>query len=408
MGNHSIKTILEATVYDKYGNIKSEFSTEHKPKIGDEIIINKYNGDNEKIDIVKMPFKSWNMNFIPWMITVAYGQHLATNTEMSTYVALNDLTPSNWSYEIANFSFNAGDDTRGIWVGTGSGAMTSISESNLKYKISDGIGTGQLLYSQTWTYPIYVNDVGGYSMQYKRMFTNNSGATITIGETGIFSIIHYQPSVTNLSFTAMFARDATEYDGNPLSLVLADTQVAEINYYFSIDSGSFLNKNFMSILNSATSGTLSLTKYPVPALITITSTSLATSNYIGDIAASEGVSSYGVVVGTGTDAINMEHYSMSAQIIHGTGSGQLYHYAGEIYGSVVNYSDNTVWGAAQRNFSNYSDSAITVNEVALYGYGGNSDTTRLMWGRALTGGVGVTLQVSESAQFRFIFSSSLG
>jgi hypothetical protein len=161
----------------------------------------------------------------------------------------------------------------------------------------------------------------------------------------------------------------------------------------------------MNILNSAVSGSLPYSSYT--GLITITSTSLATLANIGDIAAGEGVSSYGVVIGTGTTPVNMEHYSMSAQIIHGSGSGQLYHYAAGIAGSYVDYVNNTAWGSAQRNFTNYSPSAITVKEVALYGYGGNSSTTRLMWGRALTGGSGVILEVSESAQFRFIFSSSL-
>lgn len=404
MENHSIKTILETTVYDKYGTVKNQFSTENKPKIGDEIVINKYDYKNEKLDTTKIPFKSWNMNFIPFILSIAYGKNISIANQIGTYVELDDLTPSQTSYTIANFLSDNGDDSTGMWVGTGSGVMTSISESNLKYKISNGIGSGQLLYSKTWAYPIYVNDVGGYSTQYKRMFTNNSGGTITIAEIGIFNKIWHNIYYQN-PFTAMFARDTQEYDGSTLSLVLADTQVAEINYYFSIDSGSFLNKNFMNILNSVASGTLASNKYP--GLITITSTSLGTTEYIADMIASEGVSSYGVVVGTGTDAINMEHYSMSAQIIHGTGSGELYHYDTQITGSFFNYANNTVWGTVQRNFTNYSNGAITVNEAGLYGYGNNSSDTRLMWGRALTGGSGVTLQVSESAQFRFIFSSSL-
>ncbi len=402
MENHSIKTILEATVYDKYGNVKNQFSTENKPKIGDEVIINKYDNKNINIDTIKMPFKSWNMNFIPLIMK------MKRDGQVGIFVALNDLTPSDVSYAIPLLNGNINNADSGIWVGTGSGSMTSISESNLKNKISHGTGTGQLIYSQTWTDPIFTNDVGGYTTKHKRMFTNNSGNTITIRETGIFANnTYYVSGMSNIYFTSMFARDAEDYDGNPLSIELADTQVAEINYFFSIDSGSFLNKNFMNLLNSCMNGSYYNAGHSNPALITVTSSSLQKGIYIANLTAPEGISSYGLVVGTGTDAINMEHYSMSAKINHGTGNNELYHYVTEVWGSIRDYQNNTVSSIVQRNFSNYSTSSITVKEVGLYGYGGGSDSNRLMWGRALTSGTGVTIDVSESVQFRFIFSSSL-
>ena len=93
-----------------------------------------------------------------------------------------------YSYEcndtfIANAGINVG--TYGLVVGTNAGASPeSNTDYSLDTKIAEGAGAGQLTHNaMSWDAPLVVGvnvDLVG-----KRSFTNNSGATITVKETGI-------------------------------------------------------------------------------------------------------------------------------------------------------------------------------------------------------------------------------
>jgi hypothetical protein len=88
--------------------------------------------------------------------------------------------------------------------------------------------------------------------------------------------------------------------------------------------------------------------------------------------ATAGDATFGVVVGTGTQANDVGAYALQTPIANGTGAGQLQ------YGAVSVTSPTTVGQKRQmtiaRVFTNNSGASITVNEVGLVIYGNNGST----------------------------------
>lgn len=76
------------------------------------------------------------------------------------------------------------------------------------------------------------------------------------------------------------------------------------------------------------------------------------------------VATYGIVVGTGTNAVDESDIALQTKIAHGTGAGQLQHGAMSISAPGISGSDTTL--VMSRAFTNGTGSTITVQEVALY------------------------------------------
>lgn len=73
---------------------------------------------------------------------------------------------------------------------------------------------------------------------------------------------------------------------------------------------------------------------------------------------------YGIVVGTGTDAVALTDYKLQTQIAHGGGGGQLNYGISQRIGPFTpagRYAFNTL-----RDFVNVSGGAITVEECGVY------------------------------------------
>ena len=78
--------------------------------------------------------------------------------------------------------------------------------------------------------------------------------------------------------------------------------------------------------------------------------------------APSGNDSYGIVVGSGSTAVDLGDFDLASKIPHGTGSGQL------SYGDTSKYeeiSGTTVSEGVQRSFDNNSGADITINEIGL-------------------------------------------
>lgn len=78
-------------------------------------------------------------------------------------------------------------------------------------------------------------------------------------------------------------------------------------------------------------------------------------------------SNYGVVVGTGTDAITSTDYKLKTIIAYGVGAGQLED-CGTIPGAVTVSAPNASF-TISKIFRNGSGGSITINEAGLYGVG---------------------------------------
>ncbi len=94
----------------------------------------------------------------------------------------------------------------------------------------------------------------------------------------------------------------------------------------------------------------------------------ATVNMRYDAAA--GDSTYGLVVGSGTDPVTVNDYKLQTQILHGLAAGLLDH-------KVVTFTTTTVLGSSavfkiSRAFVNSSGAQITVRELGLYEKGNSS------------------------------------
>jgi hypothetical protein len=83
----------------------------------------------------------------------------------------------------------AGDANYGIVVGT-SDAPVTRDDYKLGNKIAHGSGTGQLTYGAV-SVDAPITYSTGYLIRATRVFTNNSGADITVKEIGVYSYTQY-------------------------------------------------------------------------------------------------------------------------------------------------------------------------------------------------------------------------
>lgn len=79
------------------------------------------------------------------------------------------------------------DDTLGIVIGTGTTAV-DITDTALATKIAEGTGSGQMTHqAQTYDGDITISDPDA-TFETNRDFNNNSGAQITVAETGVYCL----------------------------------------------------------------------------------------------------------------------------------------------------------------------------------------------------------------------------
>jgi len=162
--------------------------------------------DGKLIQKGKFPAKSWVGNII--RLLNALWRTWATASSGSVYVystpaVLLDTTNTArelylWATASGNYGGCApsGDMSAGILVGA-SDTPVSLAQYNLQSLIAHGTGAGQLLYGATSVESLTID--GTYYFRIVRTFTNNSGATITVREIGLF--------LKPLAQSFMFARD---------------------------------------------------------------------------------------------------------------------------------------------------------------------------------------------------------
>jgi hypothetical protein len=78
----------------------------------------------------------------------------------------------------------------------------------------------------------------------------------------------------------------------------------------------------------------------------------------------ENLSTYGIVVGKGTNAESVTDYALQTQCTHGVGADQFQHARGTYVPSIVSGSD--VFFSTLRTFQNASGNTITVTEIGIY------------------------------------------
>ena len=119
----------------------------------------------------------------PWVVGITVILH--GYRYVTTALAFQDTSNTNRSHSTAAARANAGSgiDTFGPVVGTGT-TDPAWGDYNLGTKIAHGTGTGQLSYGAV-TFNAPVTDGNDRYFEVIRVFTNLSGASITVYEFGI-------------------------------------------------------------------------------------------------------------------------------------------------------------------------------------------------------------------------------
>jgi hypothetical protein len=105
------------------------------------------------------------------------------------------------------------------------------------------------------------------------------------------------------------------------------------------------------------------------------------------------ITTAGIVIGTGTDAVTISDYALQTKIAHGSSTDQM-QYGTQTFDASVTVSGSDCYFQMARVFTNASGGTITVKEAAIYttngGYKFMLDRTLL--DQAVTDGQTLTLQ----------------
>jgi hypothetical protein len=195
----------------------------YTPKLPKAVIEFEVRDKNGKlIQKGKFPAKSWVGNIIR-LLNMLWKTWVSSTTGNVSYYnlpsVLLDTTNTLRGFAIgpgASGYFGgaapAGDTSAGILLGT-SDTPVSLAQYNLLGLISHGTGSGQLSYGATVVEDLTIGAT--YYFRIIRTFTNNSGASITVREIGLFLKPH--------PYSYMFARDVptspiTIPDGSTLTV----------------------------------------------------------------------------------------------------------------------------------------------------------------------------------------------
>jgi hypothetical protein len=124
-----------------------------------------------------------------------------------------------------NITAAAGDTTYGILVGT-SDTAESFENYKIGTLITHGATSGKLSYSTTTSTTTWTSGTKTFANAIQRVFTNNSGGTITINEICIYDTVNCPKYAGAASDYICLLRDVT-----PIELLA--TQVATITYTIS-------------------------------------------------------------------------------------------------------------------------------------------------------------------------------
>jgi hypothetical protein len=193
--------------------------------------------DGKVIKKYKQKSHSPTANFIGLMLPLTW--YNATGSSWSIVNTSNSKTSyqptlSGWSLGILypNTNRNVNDYLVSISVGSGS-SSNPYSAYNLNAPISNGSGTGQLIYS-TPNIPtnITINGNQAYFI-ISQSYANQSGGTVNINEVGI---IIYPVFGNSISYIETVGNVLTWYDVLSSPISVANGQQVVIYYAFSINA----------------------------------------------------------------------------------------------------------------------------------------------------------------------------
>jgi len=193
--------------------------------------------DGKVIKRYKQKSHSPTANFIGLMLPLTWYNETGkswtfTNNINHTNSYKPSITGNGSGIIYPNDDFNIGVNINGILVGSGS-QSNSYNAYNLNAPISNGSGTGQLIYSSiNEPTSITINGNQAYFI-ISQAYANQSGGTVNITEIGIFLNLYLGNSTANITlvYTVLVWYDVLS---SPISL--ANGQSIIIYYTFSVNA----------------------------------------------------------------------------------------------------------------------------------------------------------------------------
>lgn len=394
--SHQIEVAPFWQVFDNNGKlIQEELPKYSSCNIQEHLDIEISRPDGTIRMFKQVPFKSFVANFLD-MLYCAFSGNMNTNPP-----TVKDITGTSVVAVDGFGSVNAsaGNDTYGLLVGSNNGTI-DLTDYKLDTKINHGVSPGSLEYGQVtfgqtsvWT---SAGVTTGAQFKIERTFTNNTSnqSSVTVAEVGLVLASGVE--------RILIARDRVSYDtSTALNEVVAYGEIIKVTYYFTISSDSKLNVNWIKILESifaVRSVSLNTTTSTSPISITFGGTRLAQHKL--SIAAAAGNSTYGIMVGSGTQTLdsNLGSSSLSQQILHSL--------AGMNYGVMQPVSYVTV-GVDEgeiifsRDIINVStNTSFTLNELGL-ACDGNGINGRVLLSHLKIGPITITPNQFFRAYYKF-------
>ena len=377
---HQIKTKVKASVFDVMGNLTMQRLLITKDGQPNTIDMKVTNANNELVKEVKgIPSDSFTRNWISFLYS-----HIANRTPADDlYRDINNQN-QNPLINLKFFIDALANEGHGIRVGTGSVAV-DIDDYILDSMIPIGTGSMELnLSAMTINAPVISGSC--YKIACSRTITNQSGGTVPIRECGLLNEGMY-----------MIARDINTKSSGSIFVDLLDEQSVEFthNLYFDNSEG-WVKAHTLQIYNGFVPLAYATT------LDTDGDVNAAGSYVLGSLTPNQtnaGVGSdYGILVGTGSVAVDIDDYKVDGVISHGTGTGQLTHNAVELDLELLK-TDQTMVFTISRTFVNNSAAMITIRNVGAVA--SNTTGRRMLIVRTLTGDIDVDIGASLKLDYTY-------
>lgn len=366
--SHKLKISSKIDVFDAMGNLKQTKVVNLPNKAENLIKTELYDRKDRLIKEQERPFRSFTKYF-------AFG--FAGNFRAAPYTITKFAggTAAYGATGSATFTMNAGYNNiaSGIVLGSSNAAL-AITDTSLGTLINtDTIGSSGTLYYKS---NVTAVDEALGTFRLVRGFENISGSPISVEECGIHA--------NNI---ALIARDL-------LSETIPDGGTMAVLYTFNFPESSGFNRNWVRCLRYyADNGYAYL--YRTSSGV---STSFADEGfYMKDTSS---LRYGGIVVGSGTKAIDMDDFNLETLITNGTGTGNLSYQNNQF--SIPGESGSKYLWQVDRAFYNLSGGDVTINEVGMYGIYDNSNIYA-MHIRYLVGGSGVTIPDGGSSSVTITF-----
>jgi len=186
MLKYPISTILWLSKINIKDKIKDILKLDDNIKVYIELTVKDRNG--KIIKHHKQYSHSFVANFLNGLAESFAQASITTSTNI--FASINTSNTSVYDFGWYNINAPAGNSSFGIVIGTGNATPTP-QDYQLGNQIANGTGSGQMIYNATSFNPSSgtVTISGNTSsIQISRTFQNESGASITVSETGIISI----------------------------------------------------------------------------------------------------------------------------------------------------------------------------------------------------------------------------